>query len=82
MAEGQVFDNGQLKSALNAFKKRVKLTKLDQESKLGGGRPVTSGKRSDIVGMQPPREYPKEIWAELVKQGKIKDMGGGYYAPI
>jgi hypothetical protein len=69
-----------LKSAFTAFKKRWKLTRLDQESKLGGGRPVTSGRHSDIAGIQPPSEFPREVWAELAKQGRIRDMKGGYYA--
>jgi hypothetical protein len=69
----------QLKRALGAFKKRLKLTKLDQESKLGGGRPMTSGKKSDIMGIIPPRDFPPSVWRELAQQGKLKDMGGGFY---
>ena len=71
-----------LKRAMGAFKKRIKLTRLDQESKLGGGRPTTSGKKSDVMGIQPPREFPREVWAELARQGKIKDMGGGFYGQV
>ena len=40
----------ELKAALKAFKKRLKLTRLDNESRLGGG-PLT-GRSSDIVGIQ------------------------------
>jgi hypothetical protein len=69
-----------LKPALTAFKKRLKLTKLDQESHLGGGRPMTSGKKSDITGIIPPSQFPREVWQELARQGKIKDLGGGFYA--
>ena len=68
------------KRAFNAFKKRWKVTRLDDESKLGGGRPVTSGKPSATVGIRPPNDFPREVWAELAKQGRIKDMGSGYYA--
>lgn len=71
-----------LKSALTAFKKRYKLTKLNDESKLGGGRPTTGGKKSDLSAIVPPREFPREVWVELARQGKIKDMGGGFYAPV
>lgn len=70
----------QLKSAMTAFKKRIKLTKLDQESKLGGHRPTTSGKKSDVMGIIPPNQFPREVWDALVKQGKLKNMGGGFYA--
>lgn len=76
------FDEVQLKSAMTAFKKRLKLTKLDDESKLGGGRPVTGGKKSAIMGIVPPREFPREVWQELARQGKIKDTGGGFYALV
>jgi hypothetical protein len=69
----------ELKQALTAFKKRIKLTRLDQESKLGGNRPTTSGKKSDIAGIMPPGQFRREVWEELVKQGKLKSLGGGFY---
>jgi hypothetical protein len=69
----------ELKQALTAFKKRIKLTRLDQESRLGGGRPTTSGKKSDIAGIMPPSQFRREVWEELVKQGKLKSLGGGFY---
>lgn len=68
-----------LKSAMTAFKKRWKVTRLDDESKLGGGRPVTGGKQSQIAGIVPPREFPRDVWEELAKSGKIRDCGGGFY---
>ena len=40
-----------LKSALKAFRKRLKVTRLDAESKLGGGRPTTAGRQSGIVAI-------------------------------
>lgn len=70
----------QLKRALGAFKKRLKLTKLDQESKLGGGRPTTGGKKSDVMGIIPPNDFPRPVWAELARRKQLKDMGGGFYA--
>lgn len=72
-------DPEKLKAAFTAFKKRLKLTKLDDESRLGGGRPTTTGKASSVVGIVPPREFPKEVWQELARQGKIKDTGSGFY---
>ena len=68
-----------LKQAFNAFKKRWKLTRLDQESKLGGGRPTTTGRSSDIAGIQPPNQFGPEVWRELARLGRIKDKGGGFY---
>ncbi|MBL8999601.1 MAG: hypothetical protein JNK25_00525 [Phycisphaerae bacterium] len=79
MNEANPIPEETLKRALNALKKRIKLTRLDQESKLGGGRPMTSGKKSDVMAIQPPREFPREVWAELARQGRVKDMGGGFY---
>lgn len=69
----------QLKQAMNAFKKRMKLTRLDQESKLGASRPMTSGKKSDVQGIIPPNQFAPVIWKELARRGKLKDMGGGFY---
>jgi hypothetical protein len=68
-----------LKSAYNAFKKRWKLTRLDYESRIGRG-PLSSGSKSAIVGIAAPREYPRAVWEELVKQGRLKRSGSGLYA--
>jgi hypothetical protein len=68
-----------LKSALKAFRKRLKLTRLDEESKLGASRPMTGGKKSAIVGIIPPNQYPREVWDELARQGKLKYTGKGFY---
>jgi hypothetical protein len=68
----------QLKHAFKAFKKRLKLTRLDDESKVTR-RPVTGGKGSGIVAIAPPIEYPQEVWDALVKQGKLKHAGHGLY---
>lgn len=72
-------DDATLKSAFNAFKKRWKLTRLDDESRLGGGRPTTSGRASGVAGIVPPNQFPREVWQELARQGRIKDQGGGFY---
>lgn len=69
-----------LKQALGAFKKRHKLTKLDQESKLGASKPLTGGRKAEGLGIVPPNQFPRDVWQELAKQGKIKDMGGGFYS--
>jgi hypothetical protein len=67
-----------LKAALKAFKKRLKLTRLDAESNLGGG-PLSSGRGSGIVAIMPPNQFPQAVWDELVRQGKLKKVGGGTY---
>ncbi len=66
----------ELKLALKAFKKRLKLTRLDAESKVGHS-PLSSGTNSGITAIMPPNQYPDSIWEELVKQGKLKRAGHG-----
>src|SRR2546422_9825158 len=68
----------QLKGALKAFKKRLKLTRLDDESQVSR-RPTTSGQGSGVVAIMPPTQFPQAVWEELVKQGKLKKAGGGTY---
>jgi hypothetical protein len=70
----------ELKQAFKAFKKRLKLTQLDEESKLGGG-PLSHG-RARIVAMTPPNQFSSAVWEELVKQGKLKKAGGGMYEVV
>ena len=68
----------QLKSAMKAFRKRLKLTRLDDESRLGHG-PMSSGGRSGIVAIVPPNQFPQAVWDELFRLGKIRRAGGGLY---
>ncbi len=68
-----------LKSAYNAFKKRLKLTRLDHESRIGRA-PTSSGQASTILGIVPPDQFPQAVWDELVKQGRLKRVGTGCYS--
>jgi hypothetical protein len=68
----------ELRLAMKAFRKRLKLMKLDDESRLGRG-PMSGGGRSGVVAITPPNQFPKEIWEELVEQGKLKRAGRGVY---
>ena len=67
-----------LKKALKAFKKRIKLTRLDDESGLSRG----GNKKSGITGITPPTGHPPGIWEELVKLGKLKREMGGTYSVV
>jgi hypothetical protein len=78
---GSSFSPEELKLALKAFNKRLRLTRLDDESKLGHGA-MTGGGKSGIVAISPPNQYPKAVWDELVKQGKLKYVGHGLYEPV
>lgn len=68
----------ELKLALKAFKKRLKMTRLDDESRLGYG-PMSGGGKSGIVAISPPNQYPMSVWEELVRQGKLKVAGRGLF---
>ena len=68
----------ELRNALKAFKKRLKLTRLDDESSLGRG-PLSGGKSSGIVAITPPHQYPRAVWDQLVVQGRLKYAGQGMY---
>jgi hypothetical protein len=68
----------ELKKALKAFKKRLKLARLDDESGLSRG----GGKTSRIAGISPPTGHPPGIWEELVAQGKLKREMAGTYSVV
>ncbi len=68
----------ELKAALKAFKKRLKLTCLDDQSRIGVG-PMSSGRDSGIVAITPPDQYPPAVWEELARQGRLRHAGQGLY---
>ena len=67
----------ELNKAYKAFKKRLKLTQLDYDSRIGAS--PLSGHASGIVAIAPPREFPRAVWDALVAQGKLKRSGQGQY---
>jgi hypothetical protein len=75
------FSPENLKLALKAFNKRLRLTRLDDESKLGHGA-MTGGGKSGICAISPPNQYPKAVWDELVRIGKLKYVGHGLYESL
>jgi len=66
------------KRALHAFRKRLSVTVLDEESKLGRS-PLTKGAGDSVAAVVPPREWPESVWEELVRQGKLRYIGHGLY---
>ena len=66
------------KRAFKAFKKRLKLTRLDDESRLGRS-PLTGGGTCGIESIIPPREFKQEVWDELVKRGQLSCDSDGFY---
>jgi len=67
-----------LRLAMKAFRKRLKLTILDDESRLGRG-PMSGGSKSSVIAITPPNQFPRDVWEELAVQGKIKRAGRGVY---
>src|SRR5947209_6124801 len=65
----------ELKRAYQAFKKRLKLARLDDSSGLS-----LVSKQAKISGITPPGGHPPGIWDELVAQGKLRREGGGIYS--
>lgn len=76
MSEGDApeFDKEELKRALKAFKKRLKLYRRDDESKIGGA--FSAGKSSSIAAIVPPDGFPAGIWEALEQKGRLKRMPG------
>ena len=67
----------ELRRAFKAFRKRMKISQLDEDSKLG--RSPLTGPRSKVVAIQPPAGFTREIWEELAQKGVLKNDGGGFY---
>jgi hypothetical protein len=63
---------------MKAFRRRMKLMRLDHESKLGVG-PMTSGKKADFDSILPPREFDENVWKVLAAEGQLKATGRGFY---
>lgn len=66
-----------LKSAMKAFKKRLKLTALDDDSSLGRG--AFSKGHTGVFAIRPPSQFPPQVWQELHRQGKLIDSGHGLF---
>ena len=61
--------------ALKAFKKRLKLTRQDNEGSFSS-KPLSGGRVSGIVGILLPEGFPSEVWQELIAKGKLKRTPG------
>jgi hypothetical protein len=72
------YTDNELKKAYHAFKKKLKMQQLEDDSVLG--RSPLTGTRSTVVAIQPPLGFGKEIWQELADKEYLKADGGGFYA--
>jgi hypothetical protein len=68
----------EMKKALKAFKKRLKLTRLDDDSRLSHG-PMSGGAKDQVVSMQPPAGFGRQVWEDLADAGYLKRDGVGFY---
>jgi hypothetical protein len=67
------------RAAMKVFRKRLRLARLDAESRLGVG-PLSGGKRNEIDAIEAPREYPTAVWHALVAAGRLRYDGKGFYS--
>ena len=70
-------DEKTCREAMQAFRRRLSLTVLDEESKLGRG-PLSKGGGA-VAAIVPPTEWPDSVWQELIRQGRIRPIGHGLY---
>jgi hypothetical protein len=68
------------RDAMKAFRKRLKLSRLADESRITG-RLLTKGEDSSIDAIIPPNEHPRDVWDALVADGELKYTGQGFFAP-
>ncbi|TAJ11279.1 MAG: hypothetical protein EPO68_14645 [Planctomycetota bacterium] len=72
-------DREVLRRAMTAFRKTLKVTRLDSEGSFVGGGPLSSGRQSSIVGITPPDRYGRDVWDELVRQKRLLGGRHGVY---
>ena len=65
--------------AMRAFRKRLALTRLDEESKISSHSALTKGADSRMAAIVPPIDWPESVWQELVRQDKLRYIGHGFY---
>ena len=75
------FTKSTLKRAMKALKRRLKVTRLDDESRLGGDA-MTKGGRSNITAVKAPEQYPDEVWQALEEKGRIRGIGHRLYEVV
>lgn len=69
----------EMRHAMKAFRKRLKLARLSDESRITG-RLLTKGQSSQIDAIIPPTDIPTEVWQALVQRGELEYTGEGFYA--
>ena len=69
-----------LRQAMQAFKRRVRFTQLDEESQINSHSPLSKGEdRKPNRAITPPVEFGDDVWQELTRQGKLIRLSHGFY---
>jgi hypothetical protein len=71
----------ELKLALKAFRRKLRHLIAEDECR-GGGKIGFGGRKSTIDAITPPYEFPREIWEELTRLGKLKKEPQGLYSLV
>lgn len=66
------------RAAFKAFKKKLKSTQLDDDSRLGRS-PLTGSGGSKIAAIQTPVGHGRDVWDALVTKGYLRHAGGGLF---
>ncbi len=69
--------NEDQKKALRAFKKRLKMNQLEDDSRLG--RSPLTGAKTTILAIQPPSGFGRATWEELADKGYLRRDSGGFF---
>jgi len=76
----EVPDAETCKRALRAFRKRLAVIRLDDESRLVSRNPLSKGADTRVTAaIVPPSEWPESVWLELARQGKLIRTKDGFY---
>lgn len=75
---GPAISEETLRAAMKAYRKRLKLGRLADESRLTGHK-LTKGEASHIDAIIPPTDFPPPVWRELARRGLLEHTGGGFY---
>jgi hypothetical protein len=65
------------RKAFKAFKKKIKSTQLDEDSRLGRS-PLSGSGSSKILSITPPSGFGRQVWEDLVVKGYLRRDGSLY----
>lgn len=66
-----------MRRAMKAFRKSMKITRLDADSSIG--RSPMSSEGYAITGITAPPRFSRDVWTELVRRGELRGGRQGVY---